>query len=194
MVAIVGFGTLVILGFSLSVDAFAGAMGKGASGPHRSFLDALRIGLVFGLVEAATPIAGWALGRALSDRIAAIDHWIAFGLLGAVGGHMLWAAWRDADAPDDESPARQDSLPALILIAIATSLDAAAVGVTLALIDVDIVVASLVIGAVSTAMATTGVLIGRHAGRYLGRYAEAAGGVVLIAIGVVILIEHLGQG
>ncbi|GAA0296037.1 manganese efflux pump MntP family protein [Sphingomonas oligophenolica] len=186
----VGIITLGGLGLSLSVDAFAAAVGKGSEGGSPRFRDALRIGAIFGFFEAITPAIGWAVGLALSTWIAAVDHWVAFVLLGAVGGHMLWQAYRAGPAPED-APAKKQGIGRLVVTALATSIDATAVGVTLAFLHVNILVACLVIGGITTVVATAGVTVGKHAGAYLGRYAEVLGGLTLITIGSVILFEHL---
>lgn len=187
----VGIITLGGLGLSLSVDAFAAAVGKGSQGDSPRFRDALRVGAIFGFFEAITPAIGWAVGLALSTWIAAVDHWVAFFLLGAVGGHMLWQASRAAPEPEDAAPAKRQGIGRLVVTALATSIDATAVGVTLAFLHVNILVACLVIGAITTVVATAGVTLGKHAGAYLGRYAEVLGGLTLITIGSVILFEHL---
>ena len=189
-----GIAAFGVLGLSLSVDAFAAAVGKGATGARPRLVDALRIGALFGLFEAIAPAVGWMLGVALAGWIEEIDHWVAFVLLAGVGGHMLWEAFKgDAgDAPDEAAPApKPHSLTRLILTALATSIDATAIGISLAFLDANILVACLVIGAVTTIVATTGVLIGRRAGTWLGRYAELAGGIALIAIGSLVLHQHL---
>lgn len=186
-----GLVTLGIIGLSLSVDAFAAAVGKGATGKRPQFIDALRIGAVFGIFEALTPAIGWMIGIALAGWITAIDHWVAFGLLAIVGGHMLWMATRTPDEAAVDEERKHHSLLKLAFTALATSIDAMAVGVSLAVIDVDIVTACLVIGAVTTVIATIGVMLGKKAGPYLGRYAEVLGGVALIAIGSLILYQHL---
>ena len=187
-----GILTLGALGLSLSVDAFAAAVGKGATARRPSFRDALRIGVVFGFFEAITPAIGWAVGLALSAWIAKVDHWVAFVLLGCVGVHMLWHAMR-ADQADTavEPMTGRHGLGRLVATALATSIDATAVGVSLAFIGVDILTACLVIGGVTTVVATIGVMVGRHAGAYLGRYAEILGGLTLIVIGSTILYQHL---
>ncbi|MDB5706940.1 MAG: hypothetical protein JWN66_4056 [Sphingomonas bacterium] len=187
----VGIITLGGMGLSLSVDAFAAAVGKGSEGGSPRFRDALRVGAVFGFFEAITPAIGWAVGLALSSWIAAVDHWIAFILLGAVGGHMLWQAWRAAPKEEDSAPSARPGIARLMATALATSIDATAVGVTLAFLHVNILVACLVIGGITTIVATIGVRVGKHAGAYLGRYAEVLGGLTLIIIGSLILFEHL---
>lgn len=186
-----GIAAFGVLGLSLSVDAFAAAVGKGATGARPRLVDALRIGALFGLFEAIAPAVGWMLGVALAGWIKEIDHWVAFALLAGVGGHMLWEAFK-GDAPDEPDRApKAHSRARLILTALATSIDATAVGISLAFLDANILVACLVIGAVTTIVATTGVLIGRRAGAWLGRYAELAGGIALITIGSLVLHQHL---
>ena len=187
-----GLLTLGVVGLSLSVDAFAAAVGKGAIGSRPRFSDALKIGAVFGFFEALTPAIGWAIGLALSGWIKSVDHWVAFGLLAVVGGHMLWqAAHAPEERPEEAPRSSRAGVLKLCFTALATSIDAMAVGVSLAVLDVDIVTACLVIGAVTTVVATGGVLLGRQAGPYLGRYAEVLGGVALIGIGFLILYQHL---
>lgn len=185
--------TTLTLAFGMSVDAFAAAIGKGAALDRPRFSEALRTGLIFGTVEAITPVIGWAAGLAASASVAAIDHWIAFALLALVGGRMLRAAARPPAAEAGASgPARPRRHGFLILLATAvgTSLDAMAVGVSLAFIEADITVAALAIGLATALMATIGLLLGRCLGSRFGRVAEALGGVALIALGAKILAEH----
>ncbi|GBR54301.1 manganese efflux pump [Acetobacter pomorum] len=190
-----GIFTLGVLGLSLSVDAFAAAVGKGASVKHARWNDALRIGAVFGFFEAITPVVGWVLGLALSTWIAAVDHWIAFVLLCGIGGNMIRLAMKDE--PVEEAVAAQPNKVSgrgvwgLIGTALATSIDATAVGVSLGVMQVNILSACLVIGAVTTIMATAGVMLGRHASVWIGRYAEICGGIALMLIGCSILYTHL---
>jgi putative Mn2+ efflux pump MntP len=191
-----GILTLSALGLSLSVDAFAAAIGKGATSDRPRFGQALRIGAVFGLAEAISPAIGWLIGRALSSWVMAVSDWVAFALLAAVGGHMLWMAWRgggDDTAESEESRKKAGGIR-LMLTAVATSIDAMAVGVSLAVLNVGIVSACIVIGLVTTVIATTGVLVGRHAGEKLGPLAEVLGGIVLIGIGAMILVQHYWMG
>lgn len=191
-----GILTLSGLGLSLSVDAFAAALCKGADGERRNFGNALRIGLVFGLAEAISPAIGWLIGKAAASWIQPVGDWVAFGLLVVVGGHMLWEAWRGAHG--EELPAevqaverRKAGALRLMLTAVATSIDAMAVGISLAVLDIGIVSACIVIGVVTTIIATMGVVVGRKAGERLGPMAEVLGGLALIGIGAAILIQHL---
>ncbi len=194
--AMTGILTLGGLGLSLSVDAFAAAVGKGADGERRDLGKALRIGLVFGLAEAISPAIGWLIGKAAATWIQPVGDWVAFGLLVVVGGHMLWEAWRASHG--EPLPAEIQAVVSkragtlrLMLTAVATSIDAMAVGISLAVLDIGIVSACIVIGLVTTAIATLGVLVGRKAGERLGPMAEIVGGLALIGIGVAILIQHL---
>lgn len=183
---------IAVLSVSMSADAFAVAIGRGAQ--HRPTLpQALRAGLVFGVIEAITPLIGFALGVAAAGFVEAIDHWIAFGLLGAVGAKMIWEALKrdgDDDAADERAGSR--GVLALIATAVGTSIDAGAVGVGLALLDANIWLIAACIGATTFALATLGLLVGKAAGARLGRIVELVGGVALIALGLKILLEHLG--
>lgn len=181
--------SIAVLSVSMSADAFAAAIGRGAS-ERPSLSGALKAGMVFGVIEAITPLIGWAFGLAASSFVAEIDHWIAFTLLGAVGGKMVWeAARRDTDTP--AQPQRKGAWT-LILTAIGTSIDAAAVGVSLALLGAPILAIALSIGLTTFALASLGMVVGRAAGVRLGAVVEFAGGLALIALGTRILLEHLG--
>jgi putative Mn2+ efflux pump MntP len=173
----------------MSTDAFAAAVGKGARLDRPSLREALRTGLIFGSIETVTPLIGWALGTAASRFIAEFDHWIAFGLLTVIGGKMIWEAIRREE--EEEKP-RSHGLAVLVVTAIGTSIDALAVGVTLAILGANIVINALAIGAATFTMVTIGIMAGRFLGEKFGRYAEAAGGIVLIVIAVKILAEHTG--
>jgi putative Mn2+ efflux pump MntP len=182
------FLPVLLLALSMSADAFAAALGKGARLDRPGWGEALRTGLIFGGIEAVTPLIGWALGKAASTYIAAFDHWIAFGLLIVIGGKMIWDALKREE--EEEKPKRH-GLMVLVLTAIGTSIDALAVGVTLAIIGANIIVNALAIGAATFTMVTIGVMTGRVLGEKFGRYAEAGGGVILIAIGIKILMDHI---
>jgi len=176
-----------VLAFSMSVDAFIAALGKGAAGRRPNLVGALKTGAIFGAIEATTPLIGWAMGIAASQYVEAVDHWIAFALLGTVGAHMaLKSVTREV-----EQEAPSESNWATIATAIGTSIDAMAVGVSLAFLDVNIVIIALAIGFTTTLMSSIGILAGRYLGQRFGRIMEAIGGVALIGLGALILIDHL---
>jgi putative Mn2+ efflux pump MntP len=183
--------SILFLGLAMSTDAFAAAVGKGAAMADPRWRDALRTGLVFGVIEAITPLVGWALGSFAERYIEDWDHWIAFGLLCGLGLHMIWKAVRHADTA--AAPPRT-GLWAIALAGLATSIDAMAVGVGLAFIDVNILLVALVIGLCTFAMVSAGVMAGRALGALIGRRAEIAGGVILIVVGAVIVYEHVFAG
>lgn len=183
--------SILLIGLAMSTDAFAAALGKGAAMVRPQWPQALRAGLVFGVVEAITPVLGWALGSAASRYIAAWDHWIAFALLAALGLHMIWQALQPLG--DDAKDAADDhgNILTLAIAGLATSIDALAVGVGLAFADVHIAVVALTIGLCTFTMVTLGIMLGRALGTLIGKRAEVAGGMILIAVGAAILHEHL---
>ncbi|GAA0473866.1 MULTISPECIES: manganese efflux pump MntP [Tatumella] len=183
--------TTIILAFGMSMDAFAAALGKGAALKRPGMKEALRTGAIFGGIEMLTPLIGWGIGLAASQYVMAWDHWIAFLLLTILGGRMVMGGFRHGAAEECVAPERHGFM-VLAMTAVATSLDALAVGVGLAFLQVNIVITAVAIGAATTIMATTGVLVGRFIGPILGKWAEVLGGVVLIGIGCTILTEHLG--
>ncbi|QKJ48495.1 manganese efflux pump MntP [Proteus vulgaris] len=186
------FYATIILALALSMDAFAVAVCKGATLHKPRFREALRTGFIFGIIEASTPVIGWAIGLYTSQYIIQWDHWVAFGLLFVLGSRMIYQSLkRGDDCPcEEEAPQRHGSL-SLIATGIATSLDAMAIGVGLAFLQVNIVHTAMTIGMMTMIMATLGMLIGRYIGSVLGKKAEIIGGIVLIAIGFNIVFEHL---
>lgn len=172
----------------MSADAFAASVAKGAVLHRPRFGMAVRIGLVFGIIETITPVIGWLLGRAASPFIASVDHWVAFAILTLVGGRMIWEGAHNGPAERREA----HTLGVLILTAIGTSIDAMAVGATLALLDTNIWLIAAMIGAATFLMATIGILTGHYIGAKAGKAAEILAGLCLIAIGAKILAEHLG--
>lgn len=181
--------SITMLAASLSVDAFAVALGRGASIQRPRFSEALQTGLVFGVIEMLTPLIGWAAGVVVVDYVRAIDHWIAFALLGAVGGHMILSALSGKDEKEN-APPRNRSMIILLATAVGTSIDSMAVGVSLAFLDVNILVIAAAIGFSTLVMVTTGMMAGRLIGERFGHYAEIAGGLVLVAFGICILVSH----
>jgi putative Mn2+ efflux pump MntP len=181
----------IILAFGMSMDAFAAAIGKGATLHRPRFLEAFRTGIIFGAVEAITPLIGWGAGLIASQYIMEWDHWVAFLLLMVLGLHMIWQGLHHQPTVQSDAPTRH-SFWVLAATAVGTSLDALAVGVGLAFLQVNIIYTALAIGTATMLMATLGMMIGRFIGPLIGRWAEILGGVVLISIGSHILLEHLG--
>jgi putative Mn2+ efflux pump MntP len=182
---------MLLIGFAMSTDAFAAAIGKGAAMRKPRFPDALRAGLIFGVIEGLTPVIGWLLGRAASSYVQAFDHWIAFVLLGALGVHMIINGVRHDPDADSDDPDKHHGFWHLAVTGFATSIDALAVGVGLAFLDVHIGVMATVIGLCTLVMVTSGIMLGRVLGDMIGKRAEIAGGVILILVGSAILYEHL---
>ena len=183
--------SIFLIGLAMSTDAFAASVVKGAAMPRPPRLpQALRTGLLFGVIEAVTPLIGWLLGQAAARYITAWDHWIAFIVLGLLGLHMIWHGLND-EASDSEGAASRTGFWAMSATALGTSIDAMAVGVSFAFLDAPILLVAAVIGACTLVMVTLGVMLGRALGVVAGKRAELAGGVVMILIGAAILYEHL---
>ena len=181
--------SLLLIALGLSMDAFAVAIGRGAALPRgMRARGALAMALAFGLFQALMPVAGWLLGSAFAGFITGIDHWIAFLLLAGIGGRMIVEA---VHGRDEESQAL--SVRVLLLLAVATSIDALAVGIGLRLADptTQILLAALLIGGVTFGLSLAGGLLGSRLGERFGRSMEVVGGVVLIGIGLRILVTHL---
>ena len=181
---------LFIIAVGLSMDAFAVAVCKGLAMRQMSWRGALIVGLYFGGFQAAMPLAGYLLGSGFSNSISSYDHWIAFILLAVIGGNMI----KEGLAGSDECPDASLDVKNMTLLAIATSIDALAVGVSMAFMDVKIGVAATVIGLVAFALSVVGGLAGRKLGGLFQQKAELVGGLVLIGIGIKILVEHLTGG
>lgn len=177
-----------LIAFSMSADAFAASLSKGAVIGRPRLMEALRVGLIFGVVEMITPIIGWSLGNLAHSIITSIDHWVAFGLLAIIGIKMIYTAIHQQPAPQTD----HHRVGVLFLTAIGTSIDAMAVGATLAFLDTNIFLMALLIGGATFVMATIGTMTGQYVGAKAGRVAEIVGGLLLVAIGSHILIDHLG--
>ena len=198
---IVGFVELFLIGVGLSMDALAVSVCKGLGMSRLNIRQATIISLFFGGFQALMPLIGWALGSQLADLITPIDHWIAFALLAFVGGKMLWDAFHEDDEQGEEAQDARLDLKELIMLAIATSIDALAVGITFAFLQVAIVPSVAIIGVVTFVLSFIGVAVGplvatlAHGHFFGARFekpATIAGGAVLILIGVKTLLEHLG--
>ncbi len=184
-----GFLELLLLGVGLSMDAFAVAICKGLKMPKLNYKQTALIALFFGGFQALMPLIGWLLGTRFEKYITDFDHWIAFGLLLFIGGKMIWEAVKGGE--EDEDDGRFD-IKELFLMAIATSIDALAVGITFAFLKTDILSSITIIGCTTFVISAFGVFVGHRFGAKYKTKAEIAGGIILILIGVKILLEHLG--
>lgn len=184
-----GIIEVIVLGVGLAMDAFAVSICKGLSMQRLKWKNVLIIGLYFGLFQALMPMFGYFLGNSLSGFVEAVDHWIAFILLSLIGGNMV----REAIKGEDEEDNRNDQVDfrTMLPLAVATSIDALAVGITLAFLGVNILYAGTVIGVVTFLISACGVVIGNRFGDMFQDKAKLVGGIVLIGIGVKILLEHL---
>jgi putative Mn2+ efflux pump MntP len=182
--------SLVALACALAMDAFAVAIVTGLTLRPMTGRHVFRLAFHFGLFQALMPTLGWAAGRAVHVYISAFDHWVAFGLLCAIGGKMVWGAIR---GKEDAGPRTNDPTSgwALVLLSIATSIDALAVGLSLAMVGSAIVVPAVVIGLVAAAFTAAGMVLGRHVASVWGKRVEVVGGLILVAIGVKIAAEHM---
>ncbi len=180
--------SLLAIAVALAMDAFTVAVVTGLTVEHLTKKQVLRMASSFGLFQAAMPVIGWAAGHAAYDYIAAFDHWIAFGLLAFVGGRMILGA---SNAEEESYPSDPTSGWELLTLSVATSIDALAVGLSLAMVGSTILVPALVIGIVAAALTVVGMVLGRRIGSLWGKRLEIVGGLILIAIGIRILIEHL---
>jgi putative Mn2+ efflux pump MntP len=180
--------TLTGLALALAMDAFAVALGTGAVLSRLTGRHLFRLGFHFGLFQALMPVIGWLAGLTIIQWVEAWDHWIAFSLLAIIGGRMIYEAVSDEEKADERDPTKGLSL---VLLSIATSIDALAVGFSLSVIGVSIWMPALVIGLVAGVLTIAGMLLGGRIGDRWGTRVEIFGGLVLIAIGIKILIEHL---
>lgn len=180
---------LILIAIGLSMDACAVSLAAGSSGQANTRRACFRIPFHFGLFQFLMPIVGWALGQAIEPIIAAFDHWVAFALLTWVGVRIIRASFD----PDPLSRFKRDPSRGLtlVMLSVATSIDALAVGLSLAVLDVNIWTASILIGVVTGFLSLIGLRLGRRLGGRFGGVIERAGGILLIAIGVRILIGHL---
>ncbi len=177
---------VLILAVALSMDAFAVSLGLGAKQAKFDKALALKAGLFFGFFQALMPLIGYLAGIGLASVIEAIDHWVAFGLLLLIGAKMIYESF--GEAVEEEIAIITNKV--MLILAIATSIDAMAAGFTLTLLDLSIFVSVMIIGITTFAFSYFGVYFGSRGGAYLESKAELLGGFVLIAIGVKILIEH----
>ena len=183
-----GLIELFLIAVGLSMDAFAVSVCKGLAMPKCTFKKAAIVGLWFGGFQALMPAIGYILGAQFQEAIASIDHWIAFVLLALIGGNMIHEA---LDNDEEEADASLD-VKTMFLLAVATSIDALAIGITFAFLKVNIISAVCFIGIVTFIISFAGVKIGNVFGARYKNKAEIVGGVILILLGLKILLEHLG--
>jgi putative Mn2+ efflux pump MntP len=198
--------SIILIAVGLSMDAFAVSITNGIIIKDFKVSDALKVGLYFGVFQALMPLAGWLAGSQFKDYIISIDHWIAFVLLAFIGGKMIREAYSN-DSKTNESAEgiseaaisvleteKEDPLRMgrLLVLAVATSIDALAVGISFAFLNVSIIWAAFVIGSITFVICVAGVFIGKRCGCLFQKKAEIVGGLILICIGLKILLEHLG--
>ncbi len=183
-----GIGEIVLLAVGLAMDAFAVAICKGLASAKAGWKEMLVVGLYFGLFQAGMPLIGYFLGVQFQEQIVAFDHWIAFGLLTIIGINMI----REALSKDEEPADASLSFRVMVVLALATSIDALAIGVSFAFLQVDIWLAVAIIGTITFGISMVGVKLGNVFGCKYRAKAELAGGIILILIGLKILLEHLG--
>ncbi len=180
--------TLAFIALALAMDAFAVSLAAGITLHPVSKRQLFRLGFHFGLFQGMMPIIGWLAGLTVQSFISAYDHWVAFGLLSFVGGKMIHDAFHDGEEAEKTDPTRGLTM---VMLSIATSIDALAVGLSLAVIGVTIWTPALVIAFTASVLTVTGMLLGGRIGMIWGKRVEVVGGLLLIAIGLKILIEHL---
>jgi putative Mn2+ efflux pump MntP len=199
------FFEILLIAVSLSMDALAVSIGNGITLKRPTTGQALKTGMFFGVFQAVMPLIGWGLGSGvIGDKIESIDHWVAFILLAAIGAKMIWDVRKENEprkAQQQEQiqvqevatggSAQQFSTKLLLVQAIATSIDALVIGISFAIIKSDIILPVTVIGITTFALSVAGVIAGGKIGNFMKKGAELVGGLVLMAIGARILIEHL---
>lgn len=186
--ASLNFITILGIAVGLSMDALAVAIATGATLQQQRLRSALTMGVFFGGFQALMPLVGWLAGRSLEKYIQSFDHWIAFGLLIFIGGKMVWEAFQ---IEEEENKTCSLAFQTLLMLSVATSIDALAVGVTFAALGTAIAAPVVIIGCTTFLLSTAGVLLGNKVGHFFEGKVEVAGGVILILIGVKILVEHL---
>lgn len=183
-----GLYAIFLVALSLAMDAFAVSITNGISVEDFGKKDSIKQGIYFGFFQSAMPVLGWFLGTSVKVYIEAVDHWIAFVLLAGIGGSMIWESLKK-DEGDSETKTKLTAKN-LVVQGIATSIDALAIGISFAILDVNIFVAALMIGVVAFILSYLGGILGKSLGGFLQKKTEFAGGAILVLIGVKILLEH----
>ena len=179
---------IVIIGIGLAMDAFAVSVCKGLSMKKMNWKNAVIIALYFGIFQAGMPVLGYFLGSTFSSFVESVDHWIAFVLLSIIGGNMIKESF------DDEIEKRNDrvDIKTMLILSVATSIDALTVGITFAFLKANIIISAIIIGVITFVLSILGVNLGNKFGDKFQNKAELFGGIILILIGLKILLEHLG--
>jgi manganese efflux pump family protein len=184
--------TLLLVALGLAADCFAVAVGTSMTEKGNTRWRWLRFATSFGVFQSAMIVIGWLAGRTVVEYVSGFDHWVAFALLAFVGGKMIWEFFHEGkEEGEEEEQTKGASLLTLITLSLATSIDALAVGLSFAFLEVNLLAAALIIGAASFIITGLGFFIGKRTGRFLGRWAELVGGLVLLGIGIRILLEHM---
>lgn len=187
-----GLFEIFMIGVGLSMDAFAASICKGLNMRRLSAKNMLIIGLFFGGFQALMPAVGWILGKQFEVYITSVDHWVAFALLAFIGGKMIYDVFHgDEDGCCNEKTDKLD-MKEVLTLAVATSIDALAVGISFAFLQVEILKAMSVIGVITFVLSAVGVAVGNMFGAKYEKNATLAGGIILILIGLKILLEHTG--
>ncbi|MCJ7606202.1 MAG: manganese efflux pump MntP family protein [Dehalococcoidales bacterium] len=185
-----GFFSIFIIALGLSADCFAVSLASSISLKTVPVRIGARIALAFGIFQAGMIVLGWLAGNTVIDFISSYDHWLAFGLLALIGGRMIWESLHE----DEEKERKFSNIarwPVLLTLSVATSIDALAVGLSFAFLQVNLAMASSTIGVTACCITVLGLFIGKKVGSLVGKRAETVGGIVLILIGLRILVEHL---
>ena len=181
---------IILISIGLAMDAFGVSIGKGLSMPVGENGRKVTLVFLFGLFQFLMPVMGWLIGRQFIDVISEWDHWIIFGLLGYLGIAMIREGLSDETDEDDDK--RFLGVWEMMMLSVATSLDAMAVGLTFAFMPINVWEASTMIGVITFGISLIGIYLGKFMGQFVGRYADILGGGVLILIGTKILLQHLG--
>ena len=179
--------TILLIAVSLAMDSFAVSIAHGMTIKNRRVATGLIMAFSFGLFQALMPVLGWLAGLTLINLISSFDHWVAFGLLASIGGKMIYSARTE---PEPEKDTKL-TIPVLLMLSVATSIDALAVGLSFSLLQVSITTPVIAIGVVAFLLSFAGFNFGNKLGKFFERKVQVVGGIVLIAIGIKILLEHL---
>lgn len=187
---IMEFITVILIAIGLAMDAVAVSVSSGAVIQDLKIKNALKIALFFGLFQTIMPIIGWFAGSSMRGFITGIDHFIAFGLLFLIGIKMIGESFKTPEERKGQDPLNNYTL---FILAIATSIDALAVGITFGFLQLSLLISVIIIGAITFILSFVAVYVGRRFGGFFGKKVEIVGGLILIGIGVKILIEHMGN-